>query len=147
MSGTSVIFRGRIREIRPRNHRRKHLLRLRPGNCKGRYMAMALRFPLFTLLVVLPAFAGEWTPVVKSVAVPGTGLAVKLATQAGQAYDAGAVEKDVRYLWGLGQFEDIRVEASDDADGTAVVFHATPSQRPRLHEIRIEPSTFGLEVK
>jgi len=108
---------------------------------------MAWRFPLFTWLVVLPAFAGELPLVVKSVAVPGTGLAVKLATQVGRTYDAGAVAKDVRYLWGLGRFEDIRVEASGDADGMAVVFHAKPAQRLRLHEIRIEPSTFGLEVK
>src|ERR1035437_5016008 len=108
---------------------------------------MAWRFPLLTWLVVLPAFAGELPLVVKAVAVPGTGLAVKLATQVGRTYDAGAVAKDVRYLWGLGRFEDIRVEASGDADGMAVVFHAKPAQRLRLHEIRIEPSTFGLEVK
>ena len=45
--------------------------------------------------------------IIHSVAVPGTQLDVKLATQVGQPYDAATVEKDVRYLWSLGRFDDV----------------------------------------
>ena len=79
--------------------------------------------------------------------VPGTGLHVKLATQVGQPYDAATVEKDVRYLWGLGHFEDVFVEASDQAEGVALVFHVKQAARPLLREIRIEPNSYGLRLK
>src|SRR5712692_4958508 len=84
--------------------------------------------------------------VVKSVAVLGTNLHVNLATQVGGLYDAGAIGKDVRQLWSTGRFVDIRVEAAEEPEGAAVVFHVVESRQQRLHEIRIEPSTFGLKL-
>lgn len=84
---------------------------------------------------------------VAAVSVPGTGLAVNLSTQVGDDYDARAVANDLRYLWSLGRFEDIRVETAAHPDGVAVVFRVTPAPHLRLHEIRIEPHSFGLEVK
>jgi outer membrane protein assembly factor BamA len=92
-------------------------------------------------------FAGESPRLVKSVAVPGTTLAVNLATQVGQPYDVAKIAKDVHYLWSLGRFDDIRVEASRDPDGTAIVFRATTAEWMMLHEIRIEPSTSGIQLK
>jgi outer membrane protein insertion porin family len=108
---------------------------------------MTLRVHVSALVLVLPLFAADSPRLVKSVSVPGTTLEVNLATQVGRPYDSTTVAKDVRYLWGLGRFDDIRVEAAEDAGGIAVVFHAAVSERVRLHEIRIEPSSFGLEVK
>jgi len=84
---------------------------------------------------------------VKSVKIVGTGLAVNLATQAGQPYDARAIEKDVHQLWSEGRFSDIRVETTEDPAGTNVVFRVTPAPELRLRNVRIEPSSFGLHPK
>jgi hypothetical protein len=85
-------------------------------------------------------------PLVTSVAILGTNLPVKLATQVGQLYTAEAIEKDVRDLWRTGLFDDIRVETTQQGDGTAVVFDVLPSPDLRLHDIRIDPSSYGLRL-
>jgi len=108
---------------------------------------MGLGFAIPWFLVPGLVFAGESPRLVKSVAVPGTTLEVKLATQAGQPYDNATVARDVHFLWSLGGFDDIRVEASDDPDGIAIVFRARAAVQMTLHEIFIEPSTFGIQIK
>lgn len=100
--------------------------------------------PIFGILLVSSVFASE---VVTSVGVPGSNLQVKLATQVGQPYDAKTIQKDVRYLWGLGRFEDIRVETAQQDAGLAVVFRTKVFPIRMLHEVPIEPNTFGLEIK
>lgn len=84
---------------------------------------------------------------VKSVAVRGANVPVTLLTQAGHPYDANAVDHDVRELWSTGRFEDIRVESTADGDGISVVFQLVNAPQMQLHEIRIEPSSFGLHPK
>ena len=69
---------------------------------------------------------------------------MKLATQVGQPYDAATVEKDVRYLWSLGRFDDVRVEEPEPG---ALVFRVRPRPRLLLRDIRLEPHSFGLELK
>src|SRR5260370_19343871 len=105
------------------------------------------------LLLAAPVFAGEPSEpavgaplLVKSVSVRGTNLHVNLATQVGELYDVGVVGKDVRRLWSMGRFQDIRVEAAEEPEGVSVVFHVLESRQLRLHEIHIEPSTFGLKL-
>jgi len=101
-------------------------------------------------LILLSAFAAIpilATTSIKSVKIVGTNLAVNLATQEGQPYDARIIEKDVHRLWGAGPFSDIRVETAEDTDGTAVVFRVTPQPDLRLRHVRIEPSSFGLHPK
>ena len=93
---------------------------------------------LFILLQSFLVFANE--PLVTSISVRGTSTQVKLATQVGQPLNATSIEKDVRLLWSIGRFEDIRVETREEAKGTAVVFQVVPARELRLHEIRIEPS-------
>jgi len=83
---------------------------------------------------------------VRSVSIPGTQLDVKLATQVGAPYDDAAVAKDVRTLWDLGRFSDVRAEKAEDDDGVDVVFHVVREPRFGLHEIRFEPHSFGLQV-
>ena len=82
--------------------------------------------------------------ILTSVSVPGTQLAVNLQSQVGQEYDAGKVTKDVHYLWSLGSFDDVKVErpAPD-----VLVYHVIPKPHYTLHEIWLEPNTFGIELK
>src|SRR3954453_12976660 len=82
--------------------------------------------------------------IIHSVSVPGTQLDVKLATQVGRPYDSATVQKDVRYLWSLGRFHDIRVEEPEPG---ALVFRVRHKPRLLLRDIRLEPHSFGLELK
>jgi outer membrane protein insertion porin family len=100
--------------------------------------------PVLGFLLVSSTFATER---VTSVEVPGSNLQVKLATQVGRQFDAETIAKDVRYLWSLGRFEDIRVETAEREDGVAVVFRTQVIPIRMLREIRIEPNTFGLQIK
>ena len=63
---------------------------------------------------------------IHSVTLPGTVSGVNLATQVGQPFDSAAIAKDVRTLWNLGRFQDIRVETIERPDGADIVFHGTP---------------------
>lgn len=78
--------------------------------------------------------------------IPGTQMDVKLATQVGRPYDAAAVAADVRTLWNVGRFSDVRAETEEDGDGIDVVFHVVTEPRYSIHEIRFEPHPFGLQV-
>ena len=88
--------------------------------------------------------AAQTAPVVQSVTVRGAPRGVTLATQVGRPFDDSAVNKDVRTLWGLGRFSDVRAEI--DPAGN-LVFRTTPRAEGRIHEVRVEPSSFGLEFK
>jgi outer membrane protein assembly factor BamA len=83
---------------------------------------------------------------VRSVSIPGTEMDVKLATQVGQPYDAAAVQRDVRTLWNLGRFSDVRVETQQTKDGGVnVFFRVVTEPRYGLHEVRFEPHSFGMQ--
>jgi hypothetical protein len=62
----------------------------------------------------------------------------------GEPYNAETVAKDVKYLWSLGRFDDVRV---DEPEPGALVFHVTPRKRYIVHEVRLEPNTFGMEIQ
>src|SRR5436309_11611431 len=94
----------------------------------------------FASLVTFPAFAQKVT----EVEVRGATPAVNLATQVGRPVDATALRRDVRALWALGRFDDVRAEEIRQDAGVAVVFRVTPRPNLRLREIRIEPNSFGL---
>jgi outer membrane protein insertion porin family len=98
------------------------------------------------LLTALTALANE-PLVVESVAVTGADLHVNLETQVGRPYDAAAVERDVRYLWALGRFDDVRVEMTMQPTGAAIRFAVALKPRLRLHEIRMQPHSFGFQPK
>src|SRR5713101_8412110 len=94
---------------------------------------------------VFSCYALAAQPLVQSVTVAGTGLEVKLGTQVGRPFDTRIVEQDVRYLWSLDRFDDIRVETVEGTDhGIAVVFRTGPRQFFTIRKVRIEPNTFGL---
>jgi outer membrane protein assembly factor BamA len=105
-----------------------------------------IRHCLFSVILPMStALAGE-LGVIKSVAVRGTNSGVSLATQVGHSYDARVIEQDLRRLWFSGNFDDIRVEATEEDEGTAVVFRVTEAQQLRLHAVLIEPSSYGLRL-
>jgi outer membrane protein insertion porin family len=99
------------------------------------------------LLSAMPASPVLAVQPVTSVKILGSNLAVNLATQEGQPYDARAIEKDVHQLWSTGRFSDIRVETTEEPGGTAVAFRVTQGPDLRLRHLRIEPSSFGLHPK
>lgn len=103
-----------------------------------------MRFVCLGLILVAGSVSGE---VVRSVTVQGTDAHVPLATQVGQEYDTAVIDKDVKALWATGRFSDIRVKREEQEDGTAVIFDVVETQTQPLHEMRIEPSTFGVQFK
>jgi hypothetical protein len=84
--------------------------------------------------------------VVRSVVILGTRLPVTLATQVGQTYNARSMSEDVRKLWSMGRFEDIRVETVPRDDGTAVTFHVVEARLFLIRKVLIEPSNFGVRL-
>lgn len=84
---------------------------------------------------------------VQSVVITGAGFQVNLETQVGRPYDARAAERDVRFLYSLGRFNDVQVQLTERPGGAAIRFALTPKPRLQLHEIRLEPSTFGFQPK
>jgi outer membrane protein insertion porin family len=86
------------------------------------------------------------SPIVKSVHVAGTSKTVELKTQVGQRFDVGTVQGDVHRLWATGRFDDIRVDTKPQDDGTAVVFSVVEMPQYVLHTLKVEPSTFGLQM-
>jgi outer membrane protein assembly factor BamA len=109
-------------------------------------LASNLRYRIQVICVLLLgavlAYANE-ALLVDSVAITGADPQVNLETQVGRPYNALAVQRDVRHLYSLGRFDDVRVELTEQPAGAAIHFVLTPKPRLRLHEIRLEPSTFG----
>jgi Surface antigen variable number repeat len=100
-----------------------------------------IRLSWMLALAVL-GFANE-PLIVESVTMTGADLRVKLETQVGRPYDPLALQRDVKYLYGLGRFDDVRVEAT----GGAVRFMVAPKPHLLLHEVRMSPHSFGLQPK
>ena len=84
--------------------------------------------------------------IIKSVRVAGSSTPVDLKTQVGQVFDVSTVQGDVHRMWATGRFDDIRVETKPVDDGTAVVFNVVEMPQYLLHTLRVEPSTFGLQM-
>jgi len=83
---------------------------------------------------------------IKSVRVVGTSSPVDLKTQVGQLFDSSTIQGDVRRMWVTGRFDDIRVATTPQDDGTAVVFNVVEMPQYLLHTMKVEPSTFGLQM-
>src|SRR5260370_992634 len=92
-------------------------------------------------VVVFPALFAF--VVIQSVSIEGTALKVPLKTQVGQPFNIRTIDSDVRRLWQTGRFDDVSVETKR----TSVIFHVVENPRILVHEVRMEPHTFGLQVK
>lgn len=83
---------------------------------------------------------------IHSVTAPGPATGVNLATQVGRPWNAAAIAQDVRALWNSGRFHDIRVETIERPEGADVIFHTVPEPQYALHEIRLKPNPFGIQL-
>ena len=83
---------------------------------------------------------------IHSVTLPGAVSGVDLATQVGRPFDSAAIAKDVRTLWNLGRFQDIRVETIERPEGADIIFHATPEPQYALHEVKLKPNHYGIQL-
>ncbi len=93
-----------------------------------------------SLLALFAAIAARSEPtIIKSVTIHGTQMKVNLATQVGQPYDTGVIDRDVHQLWATRRFGDIRVGARHDPDGTEVIFQVTPSHPPEIAPLQAAP--------
>ncbi len=116
-----------------------------PFNMRGIFLsALMLASLAFAEGPVAPVTSGSL--LIKSVRVAGTKSAVELKTQVGQMFDASTVQSDVHRLWATGRFDDIRVETTPVGQGTAVVFRVVEVPQLLLHQLHVEPSTFGLQM-
>jgi outer membrane protein assembly factor BamA len=108
------------------------------------FTALLLASAAFAEGPVAPVESGS--PIIKSVRVDGTSSPVELKTQVGQVFDAGTIQSDVHRMWSTGRFDDIRVGTTPQDEGTAVIFSVVEMPQYLLHQVRVEPSTFGLQM-
>src|SRR3989338_3563036 len=94
----------------------------------------------FRCLPLAFATSGEGT--VKAIDVRGNKtvssltILAKVKTQTGQAVSSTVLNEDLKRLYGLGYFSDVRIEQEDLPDGVKVVFVVV--EKPILSEIKIE---------
>jgi outer membrane protein insertion porin family len=99
-------------------------------------LALALRAPA--------AAADAPAPLVREIVVAGNRMVeeatirARIATREGSPYDAEQVSKDVRALFELGSFEDIKVDAEGFEGGMRLTFRVV--ERPLLTSLEIEGS-------
>jgi outer membrane protein insertion porin family len=68
--------------------------------------------------------------------VPSDSIRYRIQTKAGNPLDRTAISQDVRTLYSLGYFEDIRVEERPGIRGPIIVFHF--QERPFIRDIKYE---------
>ncbi|OGW83309.1 MAG: outer membrane protein assembly factor BamA [Omnitrophica bacterium RIFCSPHIGHO2_02_FULL_51_18] len=105
------------------------------------FIALILITALFSGIFAIPAGA-EDGKIVKAVDVRGNKTVAsltilsKVKTQVGQPVSSPVLNEDLKRLYGLGYFLDVRIEQEDFEDGIKVVFLVT--EKPILLEIRFE---------
>jgi len=68
--------------------------------------------------------------------IPADTIKYRLRTKAGEALDKASISHDVKTLYGLGYFENIRVEELAGGKGFVVVFHV--EERPLIRTVNYE---------
>ena len=97
---------------------------------------------LFFSGLASPSFAEDGASMIKSVDVKGNKtvssltLLAKVKTQAGEALSTITLNEDLKRLYGLGYFTDVRIEQEETAEGVNVLF--VVSEKPVLSTIKIE---------
>ena len=106
--------------------------------------ALLLFSVVFSLLFLFssPVFSEEDGKIVKAVDVKGNKtvssltILAKVKTQIGQPLSSTILNEDLKRLYGLGFFTDVRIEQEDMENGVKVVFVVV--EKPILAEIRLE---------
>src|SRR5947207_13371579 len=103
---------------------------------------------LFLLCALLPASRGQLPPPkvskieIKHVGPPSVSdemVRSNVRVKVGDPYRAGAVDEDVRSLYGTGLFYNIRVAEETTADGVALTYIV--QGKPRLTDIKFQGNT------
>lgn len=63
----------------------------------------------------------------------------QIATRSGEAFLASRLSKDIKAIFAMDYFDDVRVEAEDQVDGKLVVF--TVKEKPTIRKIRLAGNT------
>lgn len=109
---------------------------------KPKTLVLFLSLLAFASVPVSPAGAEDGSTLVKAVDVRGNKtvssltILAKVKTQVGQPIDSGVLNEDLKRLYGLGYFTDVRIEQESYEGGLRVVFVVV--EKPVLAEIRIE---------
>ncbi len=96
----------------------------------------------FFCLFSTPAFSEESSKVVKAIDIKGNKtvssltILAKVKTQISQPLNSVVLNEDLKRLYGLGFFTDVRIEQEDFEEGIKVVFIVV--EKPVLSEVRIE---------
>jgi outer membrane protein insertion porin family len=110
---------------------------------KALFLSFFLLAASFLSASVTPSvFADETGKTVKAVDVKGNKtvssltILAKVKTRAGDPVSSVTLNEDLKRLYGLGFFTDVRIEQEDFEDGIKVIFSVV--EKPVLSEIRIE---------
>lgn len=106
-------------------------------------MRVSSGWAVFLALFALSLQASE-NKAVQSVEIAGPHPTVDLETKAGEPLDPARIERDVKHLWAVGRFEDVRVESLEEPAGVRVTFHVTPKPPVRLRNLVVEPPLPGV---
>src|SRR4249920_1644422 len=68
--------------------------------------------------------------------VPADSIKYRIQTKAGDPLNAGTIRRDVKTLYALGYFEDVRVEEQSTPRGPVVVFNVR--ERPLIRAVKYE---------
>ena len=136
------------------NHSMKDFLKRQPRGhlARPRLMPSCAALSLTLCCVAFGAEPGAVLPsagfssFIRAVQLQGSDAKLNLETRPGDHYDADTVNKDVRTLWSSGRYDDIRVEAVPQENGTLVVFHVVEKPKQVLHDFRVDPHSYGLQV-
>ncbi len=63
---------------------------------------------------------------------------VRVGSRTGEPLNEDTVDEDVRNIWDLGYFNDVRADVESGAGGTVLVF--TVEEKPRIDDVRVEGS-------
>ncbi len=108
---------------------------------KTLFLSFLLAFS-FLQISALPAHSSDSEKIVKAVDVKGNKtvssltILAKVKTQVNQLLSSVVLNEDLKRLYGLGYFTDVRIEQEDLTDGVKVVFVVV--EKPVLSEIKIE---------
>src|SRR3989338_2270695 len=106
--------------------------------------ALLLFSVVFSLLFLFasPVFSEEGGKIVQAVDVKGNKtvssltILAKVKTQIGQPLSSTILNEDLKRLYGLGFFTDVRIEQEDVESGVKIVFIVV--EKPVLSQIKIE---------
>ncbi|MBI4848492.1 MAG: outer membrane protein assembly factor BamA [Nitrospirae bacterium] len=103
------------------------------------HILTAITFLFFVFLLNVPAVSAESGPVVTSIGLNGNKkigeetILAKMKSKAGAPFSKNAVQEDIKKLYGIGYFDDVRVEIESFEGGIKLTFNFT--EKPTIASI------------